>query len=215
MNRHCLLDLDGTLTDSAPGIIGSLEHTLHAMELPCPPRRELDFCLGPPLRESLLRVLQPHGWAHRLEEAVAIYRRHYGEVGIFENRIYDGIPAALEALARSGIRLHLATSKPVYYARQMLDRSGLSRWFTSIHGSELTGERSQKTELIAYVLVNEKIDAATAMMIGDRRHDILGAKANAVKTAGVRWGYGSEAELRTAGADRLLDSPADLPGIFE
>lgn len=199
-------DLDGTLTDPREGIVGCIRHALRRLECVVPPDPELDCCIGPPLRESFCRLA---GEA-RADAAVEHYRERFREVGMFENSVYPGVPQALQALEAAGWRLLVVTSKPGVFAEQILRHFELARYFAAIHGSELSGLRADKSELIAHVLVVEGIVPAGALMIGDRSHDVVGARNNGLRSAGVLWGYGSREELTAAGADRLYASLAEL-----
>jgi phosphoglycolate phosphatase len=212
---HVLFDLDGTLTDSKPGIVNSIRHAIRRFnettgaKLATP--QSLNFMLGPPLRESFAR-LAGEADADRL---VAFYRERYEPLGMFENSVYPGIPAALDALAMLGCRLFVATSKPEAYARRIVDHFELARFFVAVHGAESDGTRTDKGELIAHVLTRHVIDPRFAAMIGDRRHDAIGARAAGVWALGALWGYGSRQELSEAGADPLLGAPSEIPKAVE
>ena len=217
MTGAILFDLDGTLTDSRPGIINSALHAFRRFnetaggDLPIPAPEALAFLLGPPLLESFAKLAGPH----KAAALVALYRERYEPIGMLENSVYSGIVLALETLGAQGHRLFVATSKPEVYARRILDHFGLSRWFVAIHGSERDGTRANKGELIAYVLKSHAIEPPKAVMIGDREHDALGAKANGLRAIGALWGYGSREELRAAGADPLVESPSRLADAVE
>jgi len=212
---HVLFDLDGTLTDSKPGIVNSVRYAIGRFnettgaKLATP--QSLNFMLGPPLRESFVG-LAGEADADRL---LAFYRERYEPLGMLENSVYPGIPAALDALAMLGCRLFVATSKPEAYARRIIDHFGLTRFFVAVHGAESDGTRTDKGELIAHVLRRHVIDPRLAAMIGDRRHDAIGARAAGVWAIGALWGYGSREELSEAGADPLLVSPNEIPKALE
>jgi phosphoglycolate phosphatase len=133
---------------------------------------------------------------------------------MFENRVYDGIPACLDALRQAGHELFVVTTKPTVFAARILEHFALTEYFRAVHGSELDGTHAAKSDLIAHVLRAERLDAAAAVMIGDRRHDIEGALANGVRACGVAWGFGSRAELLAAGAEVLANDPGDLVRLF-
>jgi phosphoglycolate phosphatase len=204
-----LLDLDGTLTDSKPGIIASYEAALRALGHEPDPCIDLTFVVGPAMNDVMAEVLA-HYDDTRVHDAVAAYRRHYGTVGLFENSVYDGIKSLLIDVKAAGHRVYLTTSKRTVFARQVLEHLELVGYFDGIYGSEPDGALDHKPELIAYVLAREGIEPSDAVMIGDRRYDIAGAHANGVRAFGVLWGYGSRAELEQAGADLLVSSPAEL-----
>ncbi|MGJ4951041.1 HAD hydrolase-like protein [Bradyrhizobium sp. HKCCYLS20291] len=204
-----LLDLDGTLIDSQPGIAAS---TLAALrQLGHAPDDTLDVrsVIGPPLQDMLRVLLQAYG-DDRVDAAVAAYRRHYGESGLFGSELYPGIRDALQQLHGAGLRLYLATSKREEFARRILEHLGLAPLFEAIHGSVPSGALDHKPELLAHILTMRNIAARDSLMVGDRRHDIAGAHAVRMRSLGVLWGYGSRDELETAGADRIVERPADL-----
>jgi len=179
------------------------------MEQPYPLDASLDWCIGPPLLESFARLLQSDD-PQLGQEALRLFRERFGTVGLFENTPYPSIPQVLSALQAAGLRLFIATSKPAVYAEQIVQHFDLARFFPVVYGSELDGRLTHKSDLIRHVLQQEKLDPQHTLMIGDREHDILGAKANDVVAAGVTWGYGSPEELSAAGANTLLHQPADL-----
>ena len=168
--------------------------------------------IGPPLRVSFPKLL---GSADRTEEAIAHYRESYFRGGMYDAIVYDGVPAALEALSSAGCRLFVATSKAHHYARPILEHFDLARHFAGIHGPELDGTNDHKGDLIAHIIAQHGVAPETAIMIGDREFDVLAAARNGIRTVGVTWGYGSSAELRrrrcrraVRRADRLgLDHP--------
>jgi phosphoglycolate phosphatase len=206
---NILLDLDGTIADSAPGILASYRATLRELGHTPDPAIDLNFVIGPALPDVMPHVLEPYG-DKRTELAVTTYRRIYSEIGVLDATPYEGIPELLRALHSSGKRLFLATAKRTVFARQMLDHFGVAPLFTAIYGSEPGGALDHKPELIAHILAREAIDPANACMSGDRRYDITGAHANGVRAIGVLWGYGGREELEQAGADALVETPRAL-----
>lgn len=204
-----LFDLDGTLTDPKVGITESIRYALVKMERPYPPNASLDWCIGPPLQESFATLLQTDD-PQLPADALRLFRERFSTIGLFENEPYPDIHNVLGQLQAAGLRLFIATSKPAVYARRIVEHFDLARYFLAVYGSELDGRFTHKNELIAHILQTESLNPAHTLMIGDRKHDILGAKANNVAAAGVTWGYGSPEELSTAGADTLLHQPADL-----
>lgn len=205
---NLLLDLDGTLTDPGPGITRCLQHALSALGAAVPPARELSWCVGPPLRETLVTLLG-NSDPEVLDRAVGLYRERFVAIGMFENSVYPGVGAALRQLTGAGHRLWVVTSKPHVYARKILSHFGLSDAFVAVYGPELSGENGDKAELIRHVLSTERFDEQPKM-VGDRRHDIEAAHANRLPGVGVLWGYGSRAELEAAGADMLVESMDQL-----
>jgi phosphoglycolate phosphatase len=209
-----LFDLDGTLTDPAEGITRCIAHALTALEAPVPSDAILRTCIGPPLQTTFADFLGTRD-AAQIQRAIGLYRERFAPVGMYENVVYEGIPEALSALREAGFTLFVATAKPAVFAREILRHFGLSGLFTGIYGSELTGERSDKGELIAYLLERENVPAAQGVMLGDRRHDMEGAARCGLRAAiGVTWGYGSAAELRAAGATALCDTPAEMLALL-
>ncbi len=204
-----LLDLDGTLIDSKPGIVASFNAALETLGHRPDPSFDLTFVIGPVLTDVMGEVLAHYGDT-RVEEAVAAYRRHYSDVGLYDVAPYDGIPTLLAALKAAGLRLYLATSKRTAFAVRILDHLGMSDRFDGIYGSEPDGARDGKPALIADILQREAIRPDQATMVGDRRYDVEGAHANGLRVIGVLWGYGDRPELEEAGADLLVASPADL-----
>ena len=145
---------------------------------------------------------------------VATYREYYGDKGIFENRVYDGVTETFEKLKAGGVRILMATSKPEKYARQIAEHFGFSGYFDFIGGACMDGRRTDKNEVIEYVIDTCKVDRRKAVMIGDRRHDIIGAIKSGIHSIGVLYGYGSREELEKAGAEMLAVTPADIPELI-
>lgn len=204
-----LFDLDGTLTDPKVGITESIRYALDKMERPYPPDASLDWCIGPPLQETFATLLQTDDPQLPIE-ALRLFRERFGTVGLFENEPYPDIANVLGQLQAAGLRLFIATSKPAVYARRIVEHFDLARYFLQVYGSELDGRFTHKNELIHHILQQEALAADQTLMIGDREHDVLGAKANHVAAAGVTWGYGSAQELTAAGALTLLHQPSNL-----
>jgi phosphoglycolate phosphatase len=204
-----LFDLDGTLTDPREGITRSIAHALERLGLEPPPLDALTFAIGPPLRGSFAQLLGTDK-RETVELAVTHYRERFGDVGLFENALYAGIPETLEALALGGATLFVATSKPGVYARRIVDHFGLGRHFVEVHGCELDGTREDKRDLLAHLLPHHGLDAARAVMIGDRGADMRAARHHGIAAVGALWGYGSREELLEQGAQRLCEAPLAL-----
>ena len=209
---HLFFDLDGTLTDSRPGIVSGIQHALQVMGLDVPPAEALLRFIGPPTHDAFREIL---GTAdpELNARAIAIYRERYALSGLFENSVYPGVSEGLSVLAEAGATMFVVTSKPVMFAERIIDHFELRRFFRRVYGSELNGERSNKGDLISYVLGTEQL-ANEPWMIGDRLHDIRGAKLNSLRSAGVLWGYGSREELSQAGADAIFASMPELVDAF-
>ena len=210
---NILLDLDGTLTDPKVGILTSLQHALEQLGEDVPPMDELSWCIGPPLKDAFIKMFGADQ-TDKIAEGVRYFRERFGDVGLFENEVYPDIPELLSSLNEQGHVLHIATSKPEVFARRILDHFDLAGSFASIHGSELDGTRSDKGELIAHILEDQSIANHDSVMIGDRKHDILGAIRNEVPGIGVLWGYGSRDELEGAGASACIAEPRELLNVI-
>ena len=207
MISAALFDLDGTLTDSAPGITRCVDHALGALGLPAATAEQLRDCVGPPLRDSFVAL---GAEAHQVEPLIDAYRQRYVHVGLFENDVYEGIPELLARLRETGIELHVATSKPHVYAERILEHFGLRNAFGRVYGSELDGRRSKKTELIGDACRELGLDPTRTVMLGDRGVDMSAARELGLTALGVRWGYGSEVELLGAGAHALAEAPHEI-----
>ena len=197
-------DLDGTLTDPKPGITRSIQYALQRLDHPTiPTEDELTWCIGPPLRTSFVRLLGDH----TADCAVALYRERFSDVGLYENRVYDGIGEVLTTLRASGHRLFVATSKAHVFADRIIDHFDLRDHFEHVFGAELDGTRVEKSDLLEYALKQACVDPAETLMIGDRSHDMVGAKNNGMRRIGVLYGYGSRDELLEAGAQQVCATP--------
>ena len=207
-----LFDLDGTLSDNYVGISRSIRHALASVGVPDPGEATLRTCVGPPLRESFARLL-PAPDAATIESALAAYRERFRDAGWRENVVYQGVPEALEALAAAGARMFVCTTKPEVFATRIVTHFGLAAHVTRVYGADLAGALDDKRELLAHLLATEGLDAARAIMVGDRHLDVRAAQANGTRAVGVLWGYGSEAELE--GAERLLAAPPELVTLLD
>ena len=149
------------------------------------------------------------------DRGVELYRERFGTIGLFENTLYDGVIATLDTLHATGRRLFVATSKPHVFADRIVDHFGLRKYFTRVFGSELDGTRVDKSDLLRYALDESSTDPAHTIMIGDRKHDIIGAANNGIPAIGVLYGYGGREELTNAAAKHLVASPAEIPGYID
>lgn len=211
--KTILFDLDGTITDSGEGIIHSVAYALKKMNLRIPNQTELYSFIGPPLSESFKQLC--HLDDIKTNRAVDYYREYYQKEGMFENHVYEGIPELLTTLKKANCNLYIATSKPEIYAKQILEHFNLSNYFEGIYGASLDGERSKKGDVIRYALKEAKIThLKETLMIGDRSHDITGAKENKLVSIGVLYGFGDQAELKKAGADYIAVTPKDIGKII-
>jgi len=214
MNRltritNILLDLDGTLTDPKEGITRCIQYALGQLHRAIPPREELVWCIGPPLKASLAKLLHTTD-PGIIDQALVHYRKRFSQKGLFENILYPDVVSALGDLQRAGFKLFLATSKPRVFATQILQHFKLSPFFQTAYGSELDGRLSDKGELIAYIIDQEGLDTTETLMVGDRVFDIEGGKKNRLATAAVAYGYGTPEEITEAGPDVVFETLADL-----
>ncbi|MEE2703243.1 MAG: HAD hydrolase-like protein [Myxococcota bacterium] len=209
-----LFDLDGTLSDPAVGITRCIRHALETLGHEIPAAESLFRFIGPPLRETFATLLAP-GNPAAIEKAVALYRERFGEIGLFENRIYPGIRELLARLEELDYRILLATSKPIVYADRILRHFSIADHFEAVYGPELDGHNDNKTEMVRFLLREERLDPAGTALVGDRRQDMEAARQNGLFAIGVAYGFGSETELASAGADLVVRDPAALRSLLE
>ena len=206
MANAVFFDLDGTLTDSGEGIINCAIMTLVHYGLPVPPRENMRFIVGPPLKDSFFKLGVP---ADRLDEAVDIYRSRYIPIGKFESTPYPGVEDLLKKLKADGYKLYVATSKPEVTSIEILDHFGLSGYFEVIAGASMDGSRHSKSEVIAYLL--DQIGySSQPIMVGDTAFDVLGAAEHGIPTIGVDWGYGETGDMVRAGAAAIAYTMDEL-----
>ncbi len=210
--KYIFFDLDGTLTNPAEGITNSVAYALEYYGISVSNKTQLYKFIGPPLAQSFTDF---YGFSpDKAKEAVEKYREYFADIGIFENKVYEHIPEVLEKLKNAGFSLAMATSKPEVFAKRIADKFELTKYFDFIGGSLLNNSRTDKGEVIEYVLRSLKADREKTIMIGDRSHDILGAKKCSVKSFGVLYGFGSLDELKTAGADYIAETPKELEALL-
>lgn len=203
-----LFDLDGTITDSAPGIVNSIRYALEKRGMEILPEPELRGFIGPPLKERFQEVFSVT--EEESVQMVELYREYYGEKGIFENRVYDGVMEMLRQLKDAGIRLLIATAKPEGYANIIAQHFGFGKYFDFIGGACMDGSRTDKYEVIEYVLDSCGIeDRESVIMVGDRSHDMIGAKKAGIHSLGILYGYGARTELEGAGAELIAQTPRE------
>jgi len=212
-NDAILFDLDGTLTDAKPGITRSLQYALSELGYTPPDADELGWYIGPPITETFSLLLKTSD-EKLLAQAISLYRDRFSTIGLFENFLYPQIPETLKTLRAYGYKTFVATSKPYIYTIRIIEHFGLSSLFDSVYGSELDGTRTVKGDLIEHILLTENFSPSTVVMIGDRKHDMIGAKQHQVTAIGVTYGYGTEEELKTHGADWIVHSPEDIPKLI-
>ncbi len=213
MLKYILFDLDGTLTDAAPGITNSVKYALRKFGVEETDEARLRACLGPPLITSFTEIFGLSG--PDAEKAVEYYREYFRPKGIFENKVYAGVPLLLQKLKAQGKTLIIATSKPEPFAIKIAEHFRLAEYFDLIAGSNLDNTRCKKAQVIDYALETLGItDRSHAVMIGDREHDIIGAKETGLRSIGVLYGYAAPGELENAGADFIAQTPEDIYNII-
>lgn len=208
---HILFDLDGTLTDSGPGIINGFEYSLGKMGIDVPDKASLRKFVGPPLGDSFEKTLgfSPEDAA----KGIAFYKEYYAEKGVYENDVYPGIPELLEKLKASGKKLIVATTKAELMADVVMDHFGLRKYFDLIVASN-NADRKNKIDVLNFAIENGGVDRERSIMVGDRFYDITGAAHFGIESVGVLYGYGSRQELEEAGATYIAESVDSLYEIL-
>lgn len=204
-----MFDLDGTLTDSREGVIRCIQQALVEADIVPPSIEELTRYVGPPLPASFATLLGTSD-VERIERAIATYRHRFEQVGMFENRLYPGIPEMLAAFGVADHEMCVVTAKPRAYAVQILEYFGIARLFCGVYGPELGDRSYTKASLIREACIGMSARAVRAVMIGDRAEDVHGAKSNDLGSVAVTWGYGDREELEGAQPDRIVVSSGEL-----
>ena len=204
MKSVYLFDLDGTLTDPKEGITKSVAYALNKFEISVEHLDDLCVFIGPPLLDSFMKEYDMS--EDQANEAIRYYREYFSVTGIFENKVYHGIDKLLEKLKKEGCTCIVATSKPEAFAKKIIQHFQLDTYFDDICGATMDGSRSKKGDVIAYALKKNNIIKETAIMVGDRKHDIIGAHENDLPCIAVLYGYGSVEEFEAADADVILES---------
>jgi phosphoglycolate phosphatase len=209
-----LFDLDGTLTDAGPGILNCLEFALQDQGIEYPDREAMRSYLGPPLAVTFANEFNMN--SEQVTQAIDKYRERYHDIGLFENSVYPEIPELLTSLQAAGFRLATATSKPEYSATRILQHFELDQYFEFIGAAALDGSRDSKSLVIGHTLasVGVRPETHSMIMIGDRHHDVHGAKEHGIDTIGVLWGYGDRDELDEAGAINIAQNPVELRDLL-
>ncbi len=210
--RYLLFDLDGTLTDPALGITRSVQYALRHFGLEENDPQKLLSYIGPPLLDTFRSYGLNDEQAY---EALRVYREYFADIGLYENEVYEGIPAFLKAAQEAGYVLLMATSKPEMYACRLMQHFGLSEYFACIAGSDMAETRADKAAVIRYAMQRVGMtDVSEAVMIGDRKYDVEGARRFGMRSVAVLYGYGSYEELTAAGATHLVKTVTDLQNLF-
>ena len=207
--KYIFFDLDGTLTDSAPGITNSVVYALDKFGIKENDINKLKRFVGPPLVDAFMEF---YGFSEEdAKKAVEYYRERFKDIGIFENSVYDGIKELLSDLKNEGYTLVIATSKPEVFANRIAEHFDFAKYFDSIRGATFDGKLNTKVQIIEYAIATLNINnRQEIVMIGDRHHDAEGAKATGVDFIGVLYGYGSREELANAGAKQMAETPAEI-----
>lgn len=210
---HLFFDLDGTLVDSGEGIIKGIEYSLKKFGITVEDNSVLRAFIGPPLVDSFK---QHYGFdTEKAMLAIKYYREYYNEIGIKEAYVYNGLVETLQALKDKGYVLAVATSKPEVLANRVLEYFGLAKFFGTISGASLDERLSHKDVILDYALKKYGVDRAKCLMIGDRKFDVLGAKANSIDCLGVLYGYGDLPEMEKAGATYIVKTPTEILELLE
>ncbi|QBO36221.1 HAD family hydrolase [Periweissella cryptocerci] len=209
---YIFFDMDGTITDSAEGILNSLDYAIEKLGLEHRSRVEMQTFIGPPMLDSFERIWGLDEAAAR--HAVDVYREYFGEKGKFENAIYPDIEYTLSLLKMYGKHLYIASSKAEVFVREIIEHFALANYFDGVYGATLDGSRAAKTEVLAYAIAQSGlVDKSKALMIGDTDNDIIGGRENGLDTLGVNYGIGAKAELEAAGATYIVDTPKAILDI--
>lgn len=211
--KSILFDLDGTLTDSGPGIRNAVQHALKKYGICETDTAALNRFIGPPLYDSFIRFYGiPQDQAKLGED---YFREYYRDKGIFENSVYDGIPQCLEKLKNSGFLLFIATSKPDFMAEKVVNHFGIKKYFDAISGADIEHGITSKKDVIKLLFERRSdVQPSDCVMVGDREHDVIGAAHFGIPCVGVLWGYGSEDEFRNSGAEHTVKTPDELAQYF-
>lgn len=205
---NVLFDLDGTLTDPKLGITKSVQYALQRMGIAVDDLDQLEPFIGPPLMQSFQELYSFSN--EQAQQAIGYYREYFSELGIYENELYDGIKELLVQLRLEEKVLYVATSKPTVFAERILRYFDIDSYFRFVCGSNLDGTRSAKGEIIEHIVKEQNLEVGRTVMIGDRKHDIIGANLNHMQSVGVEFGYGSKQELETAGAAHIVETVNEL-----
>lgn len=211
--KNILFDLDGTLIDSKEGIVNSVKYALSHFGISSQKEEDLYKFIGPPLRESFSQYYNFN--EENIELAVLKYREYFREKGVFQNVLYNGIQELLKGLVKSNKNLIIATSKAEIYAKQILQNLGISEYFSFVCGSTLDGSLSKKTDIIQHILQSNHLHNNACVMVGDKSHDIIGAKQSNIDSIGVLYGYGTYKELEEAGATYIVKNVKELQRRLE
>ncbi|MBQ6906645.1 MAG: HAD hydrolase-like protein [Clostridia bacterium] len=208
LKKYVLLDLDGTLTDTEEGVVNSFLYSLAKIGVTVDDRSSMRWIIGPPILDSYKRMLSCSD--EEAKKLLAGYREYYNNRGIWENRLYDGVEEMLCRLFDGGKVLFTATSKPDVFAKRILDKHGVSKYFKYIYGSKLDGSISTKEEVLLNIINTEGIDISECVLVGDTKYDVLGAREVGMDVIGIRWGFGSDEEFVEYPPDMTFTTPDEV-----
>ncbi|MCQ2537290.1 MAG: HAD hydrolase-like protein [Lachnospiraceae bacterium] len=212
MIKYVLVDLDGTITNSEEGVTKSIQYALHHYGIEVEDCKQLRKYIGPPITWSFADAGIP---TEKVDEAIEKYRERYNKYGIYEAYIYDGIPEMLKKLHEEGKKLILATSKPLHFAKIVMQHFGVDVLMDELCGADSDRNRNQKWEVIDYILKENNItDKSEVLMVGDTRFDVEGANICGIKTCGVLWGFGSRESLEKEGAAYIAETPEEVAKLI-
>jgi len=211
--RAVLLDLDGTLSDSRPGIAASFRHMLLTLGHDPDPAGDLTWAVGPPIAVSIRQLLAQYG-DDRVDCGLTLYRAQYSEAGLYDCTLYPGVFRMLETLRAGDLTLCVATSKRRDFAERVIDYLGVRQFVRAVYGAEPGGGLEHKHDLLAHIVAAEAFPRSSTVMVGDRLHDVEAARQNGITSIGVLWGYGSREELMAAGADALAEKPDSVAALI-
>lgn len=211
MYDNILLDLDGTLSDNSKGIFKGVINALEYFNIEYR-ESDLNSFIGPPLLDSFMNNYNMD--KTQALKALEVYREYYSVDGLYENTLYDGVKNTLSALKSEGKKLYLTTAKPQVFAEKIMVRFGIDHYFEGLYGATLDTSRIHKEDIIKHVIMSNKLEKRVTIMVGDRYHDIEGAKINGIDSIGVTYGFGSRSELEKAGANFVIDDISELLEIL-
>lgn len=213
--KYVFFDLDGTVTESAPGIINSVVYAIKKLGVRMPSQEELTKFVGPPLSESFVKYCDVD--PSRTKEAISIFREYFAEKGIFENNVYPGIPELTAKLKNLGAKVILATSKPQLFAERILTHFNIIANFDAVYGNSMDEKYTDKVLLLRDIIAKTGIkddELKDCVMVGDRSSDIFGARGAGIRSIGVLYGYGDRPELEGAGADIIVETVSELEKVL-
>ena len=206
-----IFDLDGTLIDPANGIIAAIRGVLATLDARMPPRAELAWCVGPPLREIFKQLLEPDSKSALVDRAVSLYVQNYAQVAAAESVAYPGVPPMLSELCAAAARLYVVTSRNRAVTERVLEQSKLRRYFDDVSGNARLDDNG---DAVRDVIERAELDRTATAIVGDRPHDVVAGKRNGICSIGVTYGHGCRDELANAGADHICETPAELTRLL-